>query len=176
MNDQKTIFVIESNDFAVEQINALLSRFELKEHVEVVEKAPEGADFSVIELSKPYRIGNIVDRICGYLQRQSANTDILDLGGGRYVDQRLGVYFVEQGAEAVRLTEKEIALLVILANAKGEAITREHLLDDVWQYVEGVETHTLETHIYRLRQKIESDPANPQILQTNETGYFLRVE
>lgn len=80
---------------------------------------------------------------------------------------------VFQGESKVRLTEKEVALLVILHAAGGEVVSREQLLRDVWEYADNVETHTLETHIYRLRQKIEVDPSVPQILKTAENGYYL---
>jgi hypothetical protein len=78
-----------------------------------------------------------------------------------------------EGREPVRLTEKEAAVLSYL-HGRGEAgASREDLLENVWSYADGVETHTLETHIYRLRQKIEKDPARPTVLLTTENGYRL---
>lgn len=64
-------------------------------------------------------------------------------------------------------------MLRILHEHTDRSVSREVLLDRVWGYVDGVETHTLETHIYRLRQKIEDDPAMPRILLTTEAGYQL---
>ena len=52
-------------------------------------------------------------------------------------------------------------------------VSRETLLQEVWGYNSGVTTHTLETHIYRLRQKVEKDAASPQILVTEAGGYKL---
>jgi len=176
MIEKKPIFVIESNGFAASQIMSLLKRMVFDVDVHVVEKKPNAADSTVIELSKPYRMGSIVDRISGHLRGKDENEDILNMGAGRYVDKRLGLFFPHKKAEPLRLTEKEVALLSILFDAHGKSIPREQLLDDVWQYAEGVETHTLETHIYRLRQKIEIDPAEPKILQTNDSGYFLSIE
>ncbi len=75
--------------------------------------------------------------------------------------------------DIIRLTEKETALLVFLEDAGGAAVPRQTLLEKVWSYVDGVETHTLETHIYRLRQKIEEDPSAPKIVITQEDGYSL---
>lgn len=75
--------------------------------------------------------------------------------------------------EAVRLTEKEVAILLHLHRAGGEVVSRKDLLSAVWEYAETVETHTLETHIYRLRQKIEKDPSRPEIILTEETGYRI---
>ena len=77
--------------------------------------------------------------------------------------------------DVVRLTEKETALLMCLYAAGGGNVSRQMLLDKVWSYVEGVETHTLETHIYRLRQKMEKDPSSPKILLTQGDGYSLAL-
>ncbi len=79
--------------------------------------------------------------------------------------------FTQNGA-TVSLTEKEAAILVYLSRRDTPA-TRDDLLRDVWQYANGVDTHTIETHIYRLRQKIEADPEKPKILLTKKDGYQL---
>ena len=80
---------------------------------------------------------------------------------------------LQRGDETIRLTEKERDILMILIEAGGRPISRTDLLDRVWAYVDGVETHTLETHIYRLRQKIESDPTRPTLILTDEDGYRI---
>ncbi len=73
----------------------------------------------------------------------------------------------------LRLTEKERDILLALLDAPGRRIDRREMLEKVWGYASGVETHTLETHIYRLRQKIETDPAKPVIVLTDGDGYRL---
>src|SRR6516165_985460 len=73
----------------------------------------------------------------------------------------------------VRLTEKETAILRYLYRAGQRPVSRETLLQEVWGYNSGVTTHTLETHIYRLRQKVEKDAAIPAILVTEAGGYKL---
>ena len=73
----------------------------------------------------------------------------------------------------VRLTEKETSILRYLYRAGEQPVARETLLQEVWGYNSGVTTHTLETHIYRLRQKIENDAAVPSILVTEAPGYKL---
>jgi DNA-binding response OmpR family regulator len=73
----------------------------------------------------------------------------------------------------IRLTEKETAILKFLYRAGDKPVAREVLLDEVWGYNAAVATHTLETHIYRLRQKIERDPSNATILVTEPGGYRL---
>ena len=77
--------------------------------------------------------------------------------------------------QKVRLTEKETNILKYLYRAGGKAVAREELLAEVWGYNAAVTTHTLETHVYRLRQKIEPDPANARILITEAGGYRLQA-
>ena len=76
----------------------------------------------------------------------------------------------------VRLTEKETAILRFLHRSGARSVDRPELLREVWGYNSGVTTHTLETHIYRLRQKIESNPAYPVLLTTVGGGYRLEAE
>ena len=73
----------------------------------------------------------------------------------------------------IRLTEKETSILKYLFRAGEKVVSRDVLLHEVWGYNAGVTTHTLETHIYRLRQKIERDPSNAEILITETGGYKL---
>ena len=73
----------------------------------------------------------------------------------------------------IRLTEKETAILKYLFRAGERPTGRELLLNEVWGYNAGVTTHTLETHVYRLRQKIEQDPSKAEILVTEPGGYRL---
>ena len=76
--------------------------------------------------------------------------------------------------KSIRLTEKENNILNFLYKNLGNVINRETLLHEVWGYNSKVTTHTLETHIYRLRQKIEIDPANACFLITETGGYRLK--
>ncbi|MEX1083356.1 MAG: helix-turn-helix domain-containing protein, partial [Xanthobacteraceae bacterium] len=80
---------------------------------------------------------------------------------------------LDSKGQKIRLTEKETAILRFLYSAGREPVSRETLLQEVWGYNSGVTTHTLETHIYRLRQKVEQDAANPAILMTESGGYKL---
>ena len=80
-----------------------------------------------------------------------------------------------QGTKKVRLTEKETNILKYLYRAGGKPVGREELLTEVWGYNAGVTTHTLETHIYRLRQKIEPDAASAKLLITEAGGYRLEA-
>jgi DNA-binding response OmpR family regulator len=73
----------------------------------------------------------------------------------------------------IHLTEKETAILKYLYRTGGQVVGREKLLVEVWGFNAAVTTHTLETHVYRLRQKIEKDPSRAEILITEQGGYRL---
>ena len=100
----------------------------------------------------------------------------LDAGANDYVTKpfRLGVLLARLRAHIrQRLTDKETAILKYLYRAGDKVVGRDILLGEVWGYNAGVTTHTLETHVYRLRQKIESDPSNARLLVTEPGGYRL---
>jgi DNA-binding response OmpR family regulator len=75
----------------------------------------------------------------------------------------------------IRLTDREGRVLKFLYPAAGKPMTRQVLLDEVWGYNSAVATHTLETHIYRLRQNIEPNPSNPTVILTMADGYALNL-
>lgn len=118
------------------------------------------------------RIGVLADDImyaCKCLKR--LDCDLLTFRSGAQLTPLDRVFKRVDGQE-VHLTQKEVELLVYLSDQQDD-VTREILLKAIWGYADGLETHTLETHIYRLRQKIEVDPANPQILMTQDRGYSV---
>ena len=129
-----------------------------------------GADDYV---TKPFRLSVLLARLRAHL-RQSDHSDAAVFMIGPYTF-RPGVKLLtdQSGRRKVRLTEKETAILKYLYRAGDRPIGRETLLDEVWGYNAGVTTHTLETHVYRLRQKIERDPAHAEILVTEPGGYRL---
>ncbi len=92
---------------------------------------------------------------------------------GHYTFQPSAKHLIGEDGVKLRLTEKETAILRFLYRAGQAVVTREVLLREVWGYNSNVTTHTLETHIYRLRQKIERDPAKAQLLVTEAGGYKL---
>ena len=77
--------------------------------------------------------------------------------------------------DRIRLTEKETDILRQLHGADQNELSRRELLRDIWGYKEGILSHTLETHIYRLRKKIEKNPSDATILITTESGYRLTL-
>ena len=102
-----------------------------------------------------------------------ASPDEIELLGIVAVAGNVGLERTAANARKVRLTEKETAILRFLYRAGQMPVSRETLLQEVWGYNSGVTTHTLETHIYRLRQKVEKDASAPAILVTEGGGYKL---
>ena len=141
---------------------------------------PDGKDAGLAErhcFAKPLRIGALLDRIRNFSAAQkNKNSEESFIQVGSYVLDRGNNNLRHlKTQEVIRLTEKETHILEFLARDPGKIIDRRALLDEVWGYAENVETHTLETHIYRLRQKIEKDPAAPVLLLTQEQGYCLKI-
>jgi DNA-binding response OmpR family regulator len=125
-------------------------------------------------ITKPFRITVLLARLRAHLRQHERSEDAV-LAIGPYEFQPAAKLLVEKGGKKkIRLTEKEAAILKFLFRAGERAVGREVLLNEVWGYNAGVTTHTLETHIYRLRQKIERDPANAAILVTDKGGYRLQ--
>lgn len=77
--------------------------------------------------------------------------------------------------EVIKLTEKEVAVIKYLFKANERVVSKNELLQEVWGYAPDATTHTIETHIYRLRQKVEHDDSSAQLIITLEGGYKLKV-
>ena len=123
-------------------------------------------------VTKPFRLSVLLARLRAHLRQSELNDDVV-LTIGPYTFRPSAKLMTDSGGKRkVRLTEKETAILKFLYRA-GRVIGRDTLLDEVWGYNAGVTTHTLETHVYRLRQKIERDPAHAEILVTEPGGYRL---
>jgi DNA-binding response OmpR family regulator len=123
-------------------------------------------------VTKPFRFGVLLARIRAQLRAHEQTEDaVFQIGPYHF---KPGVkMLLDAQSKRVRLTEKETSILKYLYRAGKAVVGREVLLREVWGYNAGVTTHTLETHIYRLRQKIEKDPANAELLVTEPGGYRL---
>ena len=124
-------------------------------------------------ITKPFRLGVLLARLRAHI-RQHERSDDAVFTIGPYTFQPANKLLVNaDDNKKVRLTDKETAILKYLYRAGDRIVGRDVLLDEVWGYNANVTTHTLETHVYRLRQKIEPDPSNAQILVTEPGGYRL---
>ena len=124
-------------------------------------------------IAKPFRMGVLLARLRAQLRQHEHSEDAV-FTIGPYSFRPSAKMLVEQATrKKIRLTEKEAAILKFLYRAGQRVIGRETLLGEVWGYNAGVTTHTLETHVYRLRQKIERNPSQAEILVTEPGGYRL---
>jgi DNA-binding response OmpR family regulator len=123
-------------------------------------------------VTKPFRFAVLLARIRAQLRQHEASEDAV-FSVGPYTFRPGFKLMLNSNGNKVWLTQKETAILRHLYRARREPVSRQILLQRVWAYNSGVTTHTLETHMYRLRQKIESDPSNPAILVSESGGYKL---
>lgn len=123
-------------------------------------------------VTKPFKFSVLQARIRAQLRQHEQSEDaIFQLGP--YTFKPAMKLLETEDKKKIRLTEKETNILKFLYRAQEGVVARDVLLHEVWGYNAGVTTHTLETHIYRLRQKIEPDPSNVQLLVTEGGGYRL---
>ena len=123
-------------------------------------------------VTKPFRFSVLLARIRAALRQHDQSEDVV-FTIGPYSFQPAAKVLEGTDGGKVRLTDKETSILKYLYRQGPKTITRDVLLKEVWGYNNRVTTHTLETHIYRLRQKIERDPSNARLLVTEEGGYRL---
>jgi DNA-binding response OmpR family regulator len=124
-------------------------------------------------ITKPFRLNVLLARLRAQLRQHEASEDAVFAIGPYTFRPSAKTLIDDAKRRKVRLTEKETAILKYLYRAGEKTIGRAILLNEVWGYNSGVTTHTLETHVYRLRQKIERDPAKAEILITEPGGYRL---
>lgn len=125
-------------------------------------------------VTKPFSFTVLLARIRAHF-RQYEQSEDATFDVGPYLFQPSAKILEDRtSGQKVRLTEKETNILKYLYRAGGKAVGREELLTEVWGYNSGVTTHTLETHVYRLRQKIEVETGAARILVTEPGGYSLQ--
>ncbi len=123
-------------------------------------------------VTKPFKFAVLLARIRSQLRQHEQSEDAV-FKIGPYTFKPSAKLLLTDDDKKIRLTEKETSILKFLYRAGDKVIGRDVLLHEVWGYNAGVTTHTLETHIYRLRQKIEVDPSHAQLLVTEAGGYKL---
>jgi DNA-binding response OmpR family regulator len=135
---------------------------------DVIEGLQSGANDHV---AKPFRFAVLAARIHAHLRNHEQSEEAV-YRIGPYTFRPSAKMLLDPKGKKIRLTEKETNILKHL-HRSGTTVARETLLHEVWGYNPAVTTHTLETHIYRLRQKIETNPGAAQILITESGGYRL---
>lgn len=137
---------------------------------------PDDGKNPVIRLTRPIALSELLYTIRERLQGKSAvSRENLALGHGFYLSSSERVLRSQDGNADVPLTEKETELLQCLLGAERQPVTREILLKKVWGYSDDIATHTLETHIYRLRGKLRQAHDALDILFLEEGGYLLQT-
>ena len=126
-------------------------------------------------IAKPFRASELLARLRAQLRTFDRSEEVVFPVGPYTFRPAKKLLHDAAKNRRIRLTDKETAVLKFLYRSEA-AVNRQILMHEVWGYNSAVTTHTLETHIYRLRQKIEADPANPALLVTEGGGYRLRPE
>lgn len=124
-------------------------------------------------ITKPFHLGVLLARIRAQIRQHERSDDAVLMIGPFAFQTANKLLLNNETNEKTRLTDKETALLKYLYRAGGRVVDRDVLLGEVWGYNAAVDTHTVETHIYRLRQKIERDPSKAEILVSEPGGYRL---
>ncbi|MEQ8667304.1 MAG: response regulator transcription factor [Rhodospirillales bacterium] len=124
-------------------------------------------------VTKPFRMGVLLARIRAHIRQHERSDDAMFVIGPYTFQPSAKMLVHNETEKKIRLTDKEAAILKYLYRTGDRVVSRDVLLDEVWGYNAGVTTHTLETHVYRLRQKIEEDPSNARLLITEPGGYKL---
>ncbi len=153
--------------------NSQLESAEFEIPILTVENRNTKSKFANQEIIKsPFRLQQLEVKIRAILRQRELNAlENLSIFGNSYVAARHAL--VGQNGEELKLTEKEVEIIAYLNQARPNCVSREELLREVWRYNEGVTTHTLETHIYRLRQKLATLLGDKEALVTDEGGYKL---
>lgn len=124
-------------------------------------------------VTKPFKFSVLLARIRSHL-RQFEHSEDATFPLGPYTFKPSQKILMSEDERKIRLTEKETNILKYLLRSGEASVSRDELLHEVWGYNAGISTHTLETHIYRLRQKIEPNPSQVSLLVTSDGGYTIR--
>ncbi|MEM9837540.1 MAG: response regulator transcription factor [Pseudomonadota bacterium] len=126
-------------------------------------------------VTKPFKFAVLLARLRAHMRSHEQSEDAV-FKIGPYAFKPAVKMLIDRDDRRIKLTEKESSILKYLYRAGGRPVSRDTLLNEVWGYNSGVTTHTLETHVYRLRQKIEPQPGANALLLTESGGYRLALE
>jgi DNA-binding response OmpR family regulator len=124
-------------------------------------------------VAKPFRLSELSARLRAQIREHDTSEDAVLLIGPYHFRPGARTLHEPVGNVQIRLTQKEVTILKCLYRASGRPVPRQTLLQEVWGYSSAARTHTVETHIYRLRRKIEPDPAHPTVVVNDGSGYTL---
>ena len=122
-------------------------------------------------IKKPFKFTDLLSRIDFLFQKRDETTLLI----GPYTCQPAMKLLLTESSKEIRLTEKETSMLLFLYHSNDYVVQRDTLLNEVWGYSTDVTTHTLETHVYRLRQKMKLSPGDTDLLMTEAGGYRLAI-
>jgi len=142
-----------------------------REEADQVNGLDAGANDYVL---KPFKFSVLLARIRAHLRSHESSEDAV-FHIGPYEFRPATRLLLDERQKKIRLTDKETSILKYLYRSGEKPVGRDELLREVWGYNANVTTHTLETHIYRLRQKIEPDAQSPKLLITETGGYRLQT-
>ena len=126
----------------------------------------------VLEVQKPLRLHDLLAQIASLVQKASF-PEVLEIGWDCQLNSRLKQIMHSPSGKSVDVTDKEVQLLKALIEGAENGVSREHLLKTVWGFDNNVDTHTLETHIYRLRGKLKEACDSDQMIEAFDGGYKL---
>ena len=171
---------IQNNAYTVGDIRKIKDHFVRVGLIALVPKnyhfegaLPKLDDYNEI-LSKPIKVSDLLASISRNVTLKKHDDQDLKIANYFFRPDEKILIDIET-KDRTRLTEKETDILRRLHQADQNELSRRELLRDIWGYKEGIYSHTLETHIYRLRKKIEKNPSDAMILITTESGYRLTL-
>ena len=135
----------------------------------------EGFAESVIVFNKPLRLRVLLDRVLSCVNMLLRSSEVFLSFGGYVLDSGRREIKEQKSERTVKLTEREVMILNYLYKAHPKTVSKNELLSEVWGYNPDATTHTVETHIYRLRQKIEGEVSKNPLVLTEESGYSLNI-
>lgn len=126
-------------------------------------------------VTKPFRLGVLLARIRAQMRQYQSSADAT-FTIGPYLYRPGARLLVERAnGREISLSDTENSILRLLCRAAGTPVTRQELYEQIWGFHAPLDTHTLQTHVYRLRRKIERDEGKPRILLSESQGYRLAL-
>ncbi len=169
--DSADIIVVDEN---IKILEDLLQK-DLKAPLIFLSSAEESDNSKVYNISKPFSLSLFLDNLKASINKfENSAEGVLEFNDYVLYPTRKEILNL-RNHETTKLTEKEVSIIKYLYKNKDKIVGKQDLMQEVWGYVADVATHTVETHIYRLRQKVEHDTPSAQLILTSEGGYQLKI-